>query len=781
MLRPDFSVGSTISETVPQVCPSQKGSRPEPPLEDPGVGLTDGLRMALTGTGAFLIGWSLGGSFSRVAVAAVVALLVSVLVVTRYLGRCLPRGNGTRWVGPKELAVLQAFDDLDDGMVLLDEQGVVLYANRAAERLLGRPRAELAGKPGRLLLPEAAGDSSVARTLLTLQRQPKGRRNLLEFPAPVGPWKRWYVQLNHLHRTEHACSVVVLRDVTWQLYVDMALRRLLELESSPDVFQFLRAAVEELGQLFEADAAFLAPIGRAPSVGLKPLMWHKGAFLEDVPEGLSAAVPSVPVTEGGLCFISHGARLAHPEDRFIAHYEAEGYAAIPIEISPGSVVAVLGVLSQCRWQEDPARLALLSVFGLWIGARLRQQYAIFELERARHHAEEAARAKSIFLANMSHEIRTPLTAIVGHSQLLQSGDLTEEESREAIQQILRSSLHLLTLVNDVLDVCKVESGKVTSSPRACDIRQLLEDAIGSVVVTAQSKGLKVSWHLAQSVPERVVVDGLKLKQIVLNLLNNAVRFTHAGRIELVGALVQQDGSPWLRIHVADTGIGIPPEALQRIFEPFEQVDHRLTREYGGTGLGLYLCKKLAHILGGHILVDSTPEQGSCFVVEVPVSTDAGTEFCPDSSSSQRRLSEWAQNNQQLLSGVRVLVGEDVLANRILIQRLLEKSGAHVKAVANGRDVVKTALEAQEKGHPYHVILLDMQMPVVDGYTAAGELRDRGYQRPIVALTAHALTGDRDECLVAGCDDYLAKPVDRSTLVERVRFWADRAAELAPQP
>lgn len=369
-------------------------------------------------------------------------------------------------------------------------------------------------------------------------------------------------------------------------------------------------------------------------------------------------------------------------------------------------------------------------------------------------AEIANKTKSEFLANMSHEIRTPMTAILGYSELLEDNisDQTNEGCIEAIAAIQRSGKHLMLIINDVLDLSKVESGKLEVQCEECQILEPIKDVYHSLLISARQKGLDLSVHFESAIPATIQTDAYRVKQILINLVGNAIKFTDEGSIRLV--MSQRDNQ--LLFAVEDTGSGISDSEIESLFNPFEQLDNTVSRRHEGTGLGLTISRRLAHLLGGDIEVKSTLGAGSVFTLVLPAVCPEGTSFV-DSLPSIHELSG-NDFGQELLSG-KVLLAEDGADNRRLIVRVLNKFGLHVDIVENGQE----AVSALTKQNSYDLVLMDMQMPIVDGYRATKTLRQLGITIPIVALTAHAMDGAKEDCLAAGCDDYAAKPIERNEL------------------
>lgn len=403
-------------------------------------------------------------------------------------------------------------------------------------------------------------------------------------------------------------------------------------------------------------------------------------------------------------------------------------------------------------------------------SELRQQAAELksrnaELEEARSLAEVASRTKSSFLANVSHEVRTPLTAILGFADLLEEGELDHEEREDAIARIRQSGRHLLAIINDVLDISKVEAGKMTVERHACSPSRVLLEIRDLIGPKAEAKGIHLDFHLEGPLPLVIESDPVRLKQVIVNLVDNAVKFTHFGHVRV---LIHCDvAKEKLYLSVIDEGIGIPAEALASIFEPFVQADSSCARKYGGTGLGLSIARQVARLLGGDLSATSVEGHGSIFDVFVSTGPLEGIPMldaidwrAPCATPRIR------QGHVPRLHG-RVLVVEDGIDNQRLLEHQLKKAGADVVVVEDGKAAIDAVRDSEMGGRPFDLVLMDMQMPVMSGYDATKRLRELEYRLPVIALTAHAMEGEREKCLAAGCDAYLTKPIDRRRLLVEV--------------
>ncbi len=396
-----------------------------------------------------------------------------------------------------------------------------------------------------------------------------------------------------------------------------------------------------------------------------------------------------------------------------------------------------------------------------------------QLEQARASAEASNQSKSEFLANMSHEIRTPMTAILGYAELLlEQGDLNKAPAQrvDAIRTIQRNGEHLLSIINDILDVSKIEAGKMTIEQIQSSPAQIITDVLSLMRHRAEGKNLKLEARYDGPIPATIKSDPTRLRQVIVNLVGNAIKFTEQGGVTVAVKMLDtpESPTPYLAFQVIDTGIGLTPEQQAKLFKPFSQADSSTTRQFGGTGLGLMISKRLAEILGGDITLESQHGQGTTFTVTIATGPLDGVAMLQgaDIIDNAAAISNKKKAEDTRVDG-RILLAEDGRDNQRLISFVLRKAGAEVDIAENGRIACEMATAALEAGQPYGVILMDMQMPELDGYGATTQLRQNGYARPIIALTANAMSGDRDKCIQAGCDDFATKPINKPHLLATI--------------
>lgn len=389
-----------------------------------------------------------------------------------------------------------------------------------------------------------------------------------------------------------------------------------------------------------------------------------------------------------------------------------------------------------------------------------QQRIQKKLEQANRVAERANKAKSEFLANMSHELRTPMTAMLGFAEILRE-ESSDSDYLEKVDTIKRNGEYLLALLNDILDLSKIEAGKMEVEQESISVLDLVEDVQSLMQIRAVQEGIPLKFEFASSVPKSITADRTRTRQILVNLIGNALKFTDEGEVRVVIALKPASGArgALLQFEVQDTGVGMTEEQLQDLFQPFRQASSSTAKRFGGTGLGLSISKRLAERMRGEIAVESKHGRGSCFTLSLPVSQKQLQELVELSQVDQPSSASEADEQGFPRIDARVLLADDRRDVWRVGKYFLEKCGARVCVAEDGRQALDAAERAQQEGDPFELILMDMQMPIMNGREAVLELRKRGHKLPIIALTADAMQGEREACLEIGCTEYFAKPID----------------------
>ena len=702
-----------------------------------------------------------------------------------------------------------------DPIFVMDDQHRFVLANDAWSNLHGLAREEVLGRTIEDLFP---AETAAVLELRNQRVLDTGDDDFTEEQVPGGQGRVLTVSTKkslYVGPAGKRHVVGVIRDITDRKNVEKSLRcdearqrALLELSQKAELSseEIAKYAMESTIALTGSTIGYVAFASDDETL-LTMHYWSKSAMAQ------CAIIdkPIVyPVNQTGLwgeavrqrkAVITNDYAAPNPAKRGMpeGHVKLTRHMNIPV-FDKGKIVAVAGVGNKrTDYVEADVTQLTLMMEGMWrmvcrkrVEEELQTSKAALErtnenlalaTQRARElacQAQQANAAKSEFLANMSHEIRTPMTAILGFAELMGSSIEccttcpvhqacpTRAENREHVQTICRNGRHLLGLVNDVLDLSKIEAGKLEVEHVPCSIVQIVEEAVSLMRVKAIEKGLSLDARYEFPLLETILSDPAKIRQVLTNLVGNAVKFTPAGGVAVAVRCATDAASrrATVAIDVNDSGIGLTAEQMGRLFQPFAQADSSTTRHYGGTGLGLAISKRLATALEGDIRVVSQPGSGSTFTFTLEAALPDAPRMLNDLADVAARTPHHAQLTPPAPASLhgRLLLAEDGPDNQKLISAILRKAGAEVDVAANGALATDKALAAMSAGTPYAAILMDMQMPEMDGYAATRKLRQSKFAGPIIALTAHAMAGDRQKCLDAGCDDYVAKPVNRLALL-----------------
>jgi PAS domain S-box-containing protein len=624
------------------------------------------------------------------------------------------------------------------GMAVLDADGRIIEINRAFRELLQAARESLVGVSLTEFMSET--EARIYRSVLAEPAEPERSSPTFEVTFRTGCGTEVLAAINVVSIAGIDCRnrniVVQVADLTSQRRAETAraeserLYRLLA-ENSSDLIT--------LGRI-DGELSYLSPAAHA-MLGYRVKEVHAlaaGTWIG--PEDRAAVSAALADLTEAQPTASANFRLRHKAGHLVW---VEGLFRRVVDPQSGelTVITTIRDVSERQRQSDELRVAR----------------DIAELALAKAH--NASEAKSDFLASMSHEMRTPLNGIIGYADLLSESTAVGQVERRHVQHIQSAGSALLSLVNDVLDFSKIEAGQIELDPAPFSLGALIDEAVSLVAAGAGQKGLAVTVEVDPAVPAGLFGDAVRLRQILLNLLNNAVKFTSIGHVTIKASTESVgEGSPWIRIEVEDTGIGIAADKLDRLFQRFSQVDASIKRQFGGSGLGLAICKRLVELMGGGIGVSSAPGEGSTFWIRLPLAPAALVGTAPP---VQRRAGP--------VTRARVLLADDLEMNQELALAILQKAGHEVDVVADGADAVMAV-----QSRSYDVVLMDVQMPGMDGVTATQRIRalpSPAGDVPIVALTANVLAQQVDACRKAGMNDHLGKPFRREELVSMIERWA----------
>ncbi|MBC7659514.1 MAG: PAS domain S-box protein [Chitinophagaceae bacterium] len=619
----------------------------------------------------------------------------------------------------------------DYGIFLLDLKGNIISWNIGAERITGFTDTEAIGQHIRTIF------SSMALSTNNTSEE-------LEEARERGMWQgeRWHARKNGAFFLAQEVVYPLLKNGLIYGYAkvvgDITLRKRAEesLQHSEARFRQLLEAMPQMVWSARVDYSFDYANQRwLDYTGMSKAEIAANGWSQLFAEGDAKATMAIwKEAAAASSAFSHEVRIRRGDGSYRWHL----CRALPILDMDGNI---------CEW------------FGTHTDIEEQKQLQS-ELMAAKQEAEEASQLKSAFLATVSHEIRTPLSAIIGFSRLLAEESWHEDKMKEFAQIALRNGYALARIIDDILDLSKVEAGKLEVARTEISVHDLLSEVMESLSVKAMEKSIGVNFHIEPDVPETIYSDATRIRQILINIIGNAIKFTIEGEVSVRVAIESQPKAS-LVIYVTDTGCGISSQNASFLFQPFVQADTSTSRKYGGTGLGLALSRKLSQLLGGNVtLVNSKPTGGSVFKIDLPLETFVAAEKCVRAAA--KRIDVTSKPIVARLKGLKILVAEDAVDTQLLIRQILQKQGAELDFADNGKQAIECA-----ESKDYDIILMDIQMPICDGYQATRTLRSRAYTKPIIGLSAHAMREEHEKIIASGCNEHLAKPFDPKKLVDLI--------------
>ncbi|MFO0888506.1 MAG: PAS domain S-box protein [Isosphaeraceae bacterium] len=713
----------------------------------------------------------------------------------------------------REARLRSIFETAADGIIVIDQDARIESLNPAAERLFGYSADEVVGRSVSLLMPEDVGarhDAYVANYLPGRESRVLGKRAQMVGRRKDGSLRDLELTVSAMEIGKATKFTGIIRDVTDRQRVERDLRESNALlkaiqqaheqfitDSEPGlVFEGMLASILELtGSAYGFIGEVLHDESGDPylkTYALSDIAWDEATrrlYEEGLTGGLvfrnlrtlfgrvlttgEAVISDDPATDprrGGL-------PPGHPPlDSFLGlplRHGARLLGMIGLANRPGGYSE-----SQIHYL-NPLLASCANLIEAYRGEQWRKSVEE-DLQASKEAAEAANRAKSEFLANMSHEVRTPMAVMLGYADILLEPGLPAARRDQALQAIRRNGTHLLQIINDILDLSKIEAGKLSLDPAPCSPWKIVQEVASTLRVSADERGISLRVLHQGPLPSLVRLDEMRVRQILMNLVSNAVKFSEERdevAVRIRAGRAEPDGGHFLEMVVRDEGIGMTPEQVARLFEPFQQADSSTTRRFGGTGLGLSITRRLAEAMRGTIEVSSEPGKGSRFTVHLPLELEPNCTWYEPDECAETQLDEASANwiDMPQLEG-RVLLAEDSVDIQRLLVHHLGRLGLQVDVADNGLLAVEKALEGR-----YDVILMDLQMPELDGYGATSSLRRAGYEGPILALTAHALREDRERSLRCGCNDHLTKPIDPAQLAGTLKKYLSAGRSTPPTP
>jgi PAS domain S-box-containing protein len=670
-----------------------------------------------------------------------------------------------------------------DGISIIENDRLI-YSNRSHAEMFGYTVNELRGKSWKCLHSDDQIEyfEKIVKPMLAAGGQWRGETISIR---KDGSTFNEELSLSLLSNEQVVC---VCRNITSQKAAlrenkrkEDALKAIVEGTAGKTGADFYRACTQYLAEIFEVRYTFLTKLlDQSFSKSQMISLWTGGELIEPYEMEL-AGTPCLATYQNSWGIFPANLQANFPTATALASLQGESYISVVIRDFSGKIIGNLGVIDTKPLPNDTATLQfILQLFANRVAAEMKRQDDEDKICENNHHLEivnqellHATRRKNEFLATMSHELRTPLNAILGMSEALEDevfGDLNERQIK-SLRTIRRSGRHLLSLINDILDVSKIEAGKLELEIVTTAVQDLCSSSLIFVKQQAFDKQIKLDVHLPSAVGN-IAVDERRMRQVLINLLSNAVKFTPTGGRIVLSVTRQEkedseDGNGWIEFKVTDTGIGISSVDRDKLFQPFVQLDSSLNRQYAGTGLGLTLVKQIVELHGGKVDLQSEIQQGSCFIVHLPHTCllsdqDTSSFSIFDSLTSYPQIA-----SQQITTSSLILLAEDHEANISTFSSYLTAKGYRMIVAENGQK----AIDLTHSERP-DLILMDIQMPYVDGIQAITKIRQNPelVDIPIIALTALAMAGDRERCLAAGANDYLTKPVKLKQLNQKIREW-----------
>jgi PAS domain S-box-containing protein len=643
-----------------------------------------------------------------------------------------------------------------------------VQVNKSSEKVVGFAIDQAIGhNDHELIAPERADRYHAQDLAVVAQRSPMATYDeILDPETQTTIFIRGFKVPLFDSQGEPTYLLCIGEDISDRKRQEEALRLIVEGTASTTGDEFFRTCVRYLAEVLRVRYALITTVLDTAQPTTRTLaVWGGKGIVENLDWPMSNT-PCEPLTSEDMCFYPRGVCTLFPHCTRLSEFEAESFFAAPLINSAGKLLGHLIVMDVEPMEPDAGREMILRIFAARASAELERKQSEAVLQQAKEEAEAANRAKSAFLANMSHELRTPLNAILGFAQLMERDRSLSDQQREFLGTINRSGAHLLNLINDVLEMSKIEAGRTVLHPKPFDLHQLLHTLCEMFQIRAHSKQLQLHCEIGPEVPHCITGDEGKLRQVLINLLGNAIKFTQTGGVTLRVQSVGTDPATIdrataavaavLRFEISDTGPGIAPEEQPQLFQPFMQT--LSGGHVGGTGLGLAISRQFVQLMGGDLNCSSTLGQGSTFSFEIQVAGVSSSQV--EAIQVQRRVLKLAANQPIY----RILVADDHVENRDLLVQLLSAVGFETRTAANGQEVISL----WQGWHP-HLIWMDMRMPVMDGYEATRRIRSQvaGQSTVIIALTASAFEEDRTNVLNSGCDDFVRKPFYEPLIFEKM--------------